>query len=88
MKRSSRGVASGEMLKPLKMIISTSSGGNIASAASVEGAVAPRKRPRPPEAKPSSTRVSRKARNLSGFGLVRGRVRGRVGVGVRVRVRG
>ena len=69
MKRSSRGVASGEMLKPLKMIISTSSGGNIASAASVEGAVAPRKRPRPPEAKPSSTRVSRKARNLSGFGL-------------------
>ena len=42
MKRSSRGVASGEMLKPLKMIISTSSGGNIASAASVEGATAPR----------------------------------------------
>ena len=42
MKRSKRGVASGEMLKPLKMIMSTSSGGNIASAASVEGATAPR----------------------------------------------
>lgn len=69
MKRSNRGVASGEMLKPLNMIIKTSRGGNIASAASVDGATAPKKRPRPPEAKPSSTSVSRKAKNLSGLRL-------------------
>eukprot|EP00964_Phaeocystis_antarctica_P016987 scaffold9348_cov74-Phaeocystis_antarctica.AAC.5 len=57
------------MLKPLNMIIKTSRGGNIASAASVDGATAPKKRPRPPEAKPSSTSVSRKAKNLSGLRL-------------------
>jgi len=53
------------MLKPLKMIISTMIGGNMARAASVEGATAPMRRPSAPEAKPSRQRRSRNLPNLS-----------------------
>eukprot|EP00965_Chrysotila_dentata_P225661 6194907-Pleurochrysis_carterae.AAC.2 len=60
---SSLGVEASAMLKPLKMIISTSTGGNSASATSVEGAAAPKKRPRPPAARPSRQRVPQKAPN-------------------------
>ena len=58
------GVFSSAMLKPLKMIISTMIGGNIASAASDDGAAAPRRRPRPPDASPSSDNMARKLANF------------------------
>ena len=60
------GVDSSEMLKPLKMIISTTIGGNMASAASVDGAAAPSSRPSAAAASELSVVSARKLAKRSG----------------------